>query len=144
MRWWKIAMIVFALAFCVAQFIRPERSNSPADPRASFENAAHPPPLVAGILARACGNCHSDRTVWPWYSKVAPVSWLVASDVSEGRGKLNLSRWTDYSPEKAASKLKAMCSEMRSGDMPPWYYRPVHPEAKLTAEDVAAVCAVAP
>ncbi len=129
--------------FGIAQFFQPERANPPSDPQASFEAVAHPPPEVTAVLQRACRDCHSNRTVWPWYSRIAPASWLVASDVAEGRGKLNFSRWDIYGPEMSQSRLRAVCGAMRSGEMPPWYYRPLHPEAKVTAEDIAAVCAAA-
>ncbi len=138
----KFAVLAIVAALAVSQFIRPERSNPPADPRSSFEAVARPPQHVAAVLRRSCGDCHSHETVWPWYSKVAPMSLLVASDVNEGRAKLNLSRWDIYSPEMSKIKAKAMCKEVQAGEMPPWYYRPMHRGSGLNAEEVAAVCAL--
>lgn len=130
--------------FAGAQLIQPERTNPPSDPAAAFAVLAKPSPEMAGLVKRACGNCHSNETTWPWYSRVAPVSWLVASDVNEGRAKLNFSEWNRYGPEASEIKLKQICKEVREGDMPPWYYRPAHPEARLTAEEAAVFCAPKP
>ena len=78
--------------------------------------------------------------MWPWYSNVAPLSWLVASDVAEGRGELNLSDWAKYDQKRAEGKLKKMCEEVHGGDMPLWYFLPLHPNAKLTAADKRTLC----
>jgi hypothetical protein len=132
---------IFVLLLLASQLVRPERTNPPADPAVSWEARARPPAAVAEVIGRACRDCHSNRTVWPWYSKIAPVSWLVASDVSEGRGKLNFSRWDIYSPEVTHAKSGQVCSEVRTGEMPPEIYVMMHPDAKLSAADIAALCA---
>jgi len=142
MRKWKIAVVGLVLALGVAQLIQPERTNPPADPQFSFAALVRPPERVTQILGRSCGDCHSSQTVWPWYSKVSPVSWLIAGDVTEGRSKLNFSQWNIYSPEMSRLRIKAVCAQVKSGDMPPWYYKPMHPGASLSAEDVAAICAL--
>jgi hypothetical protein len=81
------------------------------------------------LAKRACFNCHSNETVWPWYSRFAPVSWLVQSDVDEGRHHLNFSDWgrgrEGEEPEDISQVLK-------EGEMPPWFYLPLHPEARLS------------
>ncbi len=138
----KWGLGVLAGALIVAQFIRPERTNPPSDPSASFEAIAKPPQEVAAVLRRACGDCHSNQTVWPWYSRVAPVSWLVASDVKEGRAELNFSQWNTYSPETARKKLGKICEEVRDGEMPPMYYLPMHRDAKVTPAEASGICAL--
>jgi cytochrome c len=82
-----------------------------------------------------CGDCHSDNTRWPLYSKVAPVSWLVEHDVHEGRATLNLSRWESYSVEMQASLLSRIASEARSGQMPLKQYVQLHPEMRLSGPE---------
>lgn len=131
---------VLAAALIVAQFIQPERTNPPVDPSASFEAVAKPPREVASVIGRACRDCHSNETSWPWYSRVAPVSWLVAGDVKEGRAKLNFSQWNIYGPEMTRIKLGEICEEVRKGDMPPIYYLPMHPQSKVTPAEVSAIC----
>jgi heme-binding protein len=138
----KYGALALVLGVLIAQFIKVERTNPPLDPAASFEAVAKPTPEAAAVVGRACRDCHSNQTVWPWYSQIAPVSWLIASDVKEGRAKLNFSQWNIYSPEMTRIKLGQICEEVKKAEMPPAYYVPMHPEAKLTAADVSAVCAV--
>ena len=85
------------------------------------------PPETASLFHRACYDCHSDQTKWPWYSNVAPVSWLVRRDVNGGRRHLNFSRWNE--PQRHA---KDVANEVKQGDMPPWFYLPMHPNARLS------------
>ena len=132
-----------ALGVVVAQFFQPEFSNPPADPAASFAAVAKPPHEVVAIVDRSCRDCHTNHTVWPWYSKISPMSWLIARDVKEGRARLNFSHWNIYSPEMSQLRLREACDEVRAGKMPLGLYLPLHPEAKLSAQDSAAFCAAA-
>ena len=79
------------------------------------------------LFRRACFDCHSNETKWPWYSHVAPVSWLLQRDVNGGRRHLNFSEWSG--PQRHA---KDVAGQVRQGDMPPWFYLPLHADAKLT------------
>lgn len=90
---------------------------------------------VAPLLRRACYDCHSYETGWPWYSRIAPVSWLVAHDVTEGREELDFSTWDVYRPAKRQKLLREIAEQVTEGEMPPWYYALVHPEARLTTEE---------
>jgi len=98
------------------------------------------PPEVAGILTRACQDCHSNQTVWPWYSRIAPVSWLTIHDVNEGRGELNFSEWSRYTARRQDRKLKEICEQVERGEMPMPIYTVTHPQAKLTASDRKTIC----
>ncbi len=95
------------------------------------------PAEVGSVLQRGCYDCHSNRTRWPWYAHVAPVSWLVAHDVSDGRRHLNFSTWDAYAgdPGTAAEKLRKLSKVTSKGSMPPWYYTMMHPRARLTRGD---------
>ena len=108
------------------QLVSFDRTNPPVT------GEVEAPAEVKALLSRACYDCHSNQSVWPWYSKVAPVSWLVHRDVTEGRKHLNFSTWTQVSPERKAKKLGEVVEELQDGEMPPWFYLPMHPEAKLT------------
>ena len=139
--WVKRAIPALLVLLAASQLIRPATVNPPIDSRQ--EIAAHLA-LNAGtqaILRRACDDCHSNRTVWPWYSYVAPVSWLVASDVNGGRRHMNFSQWGAYPPEKSAKLLDQICKEVHGGDMPPWQYLPMHRAAWLTQADRQEICA---
>lgn len=138
----RVLLALAAIALGI-QFVQPDRANPPSDPAASFEAVARPSPRAAAVTRRACQDCHSNRTVWPWYSRVAPMSWLVADDVKEGRAVLNLSEWNLLSPEVSQRRMRAMCKQASEGAMPLWQYRLLHSEAKLTSIDVSALCALA-
>ncbi len=84
-------------------------------------------PATRALIHRACFDCHSNETVWPWYSNFAPVSWLLQRDVNEGRSHLNFTQWN--LPQKHA---KDVAAEVKQGDMPPWFYLPMHQGARLT------------
>src|ERR1051326_2787898 len=87
------------------------------------------------ILQRACQNCHSLQTKWPWYSHVAPVSWLLARDVQQARLHMKLSRVREYSSDDRLRLLSAMASAVRNGEMPVQRYLRLHPEARLSDAD---------
>ena len=94
------------------------------------------PEEVLTIFRRACYDCHSNETVWPWYSYVAPVSWLVESDVEVGRGNVNFSEWNEYSEKLQFLKRYKIGEGVDEGEMPLWYYVPLHSEAKLSQADI--------
>ena len=77
---------------------------------------------AVSVLERSCRDCHSNETTWPWYSSVAPVSWLVARDVNEGRKELNISEFGTYEPKKQQHKLEEACTQVKEGEMPMWIY----------------------
>jgi hypothetical protein len=89
-------------------------------------------PAVLGVIERSCQNCHSDRTEWPWYSHIAPMSWLVESDVSQARSHMNLSRWDEYGLDEKRDILARVGAVVRSHQMPPARYTLIHANAKLS------------
>lgn len=132
----------FALAVAAAvvaiQFVpSPPRTNPPEG--RSIGHYVPLPLATSRLLGRACANCHSNRTHWPWYSRVAPFSWIVRSDVVNARQTMNFSEWTG-DRELALGLLSAACSEMKRGYMPPARYTLVHPEARLSVKDVDEFC----
>ena len=103
--------------------------------RGAILQGAHIDPATLGIIQRSCQNCHSEQTEWPWYSRIAPGSWLLERDVSQARSRFNLSRWTGYTPEQQASILSAIGVAARTGVMPPSRYTLLHPDARLSSEE---------
>jgi hypothetical protein len=89
-------------------------------------------PETLAIVQRACQNCHSQQTEWPWYSRVAPVSWLVARDVQQARAHMNLSRWQEYTTDDRLRLLSEIGSAVRTREMPVHRYVLLHPKARLT------------
>jgi Haem-binding domain len=136
----KLLKWVFMLCvtvFALLQFTNPARTNPPV--KNDFIAAVKPPPEITATLRGACYDCHSDETRWPWYSHVAPVSWLVAGDVNHGRRHLNLSEWPDENPMRAARKIEDMSDELGYQEMPPEKYALMHAAARLTAGQRSAL-----
>lgn len=94
--------------------------------------SANVPDPIRASLAQKCGDCHSNNTRWPLYSRIAPSSWLVEHDVSEGREHMNLSSWEQYSIDSRIDLLGKMGSQLRQGNMPLKQYLLLHPEARLS------------
>src|ERR1700722_20010540 len=106
MKLWVKRSVLGILAFLVvAQLIRPATVNPPIDPLLEITSHLTVDPTVQSTFDRSCNDCHSNRTIWPWYSHVAPMSWLVASDVKDGRRHVNFSEWGSYPAEKRAKLL---------------------------------------
>lgn len=129
MKKWKLILPVVLGVFVVLQFFSAVPGNPPVSK--DFIAATMPPASVAASVRAACYDCHSHETKWPWYSRVAPVSWLIASDVNEGREHLNFSNW----PEEAASaakRLDRINEVLDYREMPPKKYTLIHTDARLT------------
>lgn len=122
----RLLILGIAGSFVAIQLIPVDRSNPP------IESEILASPEVRMILRRSCYDCHSNETIWPWYSKVAPVSWLVASDVHEGREELNFSTWGRYNRDQQVKKLKETWEEILEGEMPPWNYLLTHKDATIS------------
>lgn len=137
--WLKIFAVVCGAVVVLVQFARPERTNPPIVRAHTAEAALAMPPGVASALERACYDCHSNETRWPWYSNVAPVSWYIARDVAEGRRHLNFSEWTRYNDREAGARLAYISWSVQNGTMPLPNYVRLHPEARLSDEEIRAI-----
>jgi hypothetical protein len=111
------------LAFIAIQLVPVSRTNPPIKSQPKWDS-----PQTEALARRACFDCHSNETKWPWYSYIAPVSWSVADHVTEGRKKFNMSEWEPGDGDEAAK-------EVEEGGMPLSQYLLAHPEARLTAEE---------
>lgn len=136
----KVLVVVIVCLFAAAQFKRPARTNPLIDHSQAIEAHTQMKPEVASILERSCNDCHSNRTAWPWYTNVAPVSWFVTEHVDDGREEMNFSEWGLYNRRTRETRLQAICEEVESGAMPLSSYLPLHPHAKLSPEDKKALC----
>ncbi len=135
----KRAGVFFAIVVAAAQLIRPDHTNPLTDPRRTIQAQM---PAVGAILDRSCRDCHSNATVWPAAAQIAPLSWLMARGVSEGRKAVNFSEWTAYRPDVQRLLLSASCDDAKAGKMP-GPYTWVRSETKLSAEDIETICAAA-
>ena len=123
--------VVLGVLLLAAQFVPLDRTNPPV------EQDIETPVDVKAVLRRACYDCHSNETVWPWYSRVAPASFLVVHDVDEGREHLNFSTWNRLTEAERTHALEEIREEVESGGMPLPVYLPLHPEARLSDEERA-------
>jgi hypothetical protein len=142
-RIWKALrwlLLIGVCLFAIAQFIRPAKTNPASEPSLAIESQIQLEPKVAAILNRACIDCHTNKTRWPWYAHVAPVSWFVIDHVNHGRSHLNFSEWGNYDKNEQRDLLGQTCIEVKGGMMPLSSYTPMHPDSKLTVDDVMAIC----
>jgi hypothetical protein len=126
----KILKWMLAVAVLI-QFVPfgRDRTNPPSTKEPAWDS-----PATRELVRRACFDCHSNETKWRWYSSVAPVSWLTQSDVNGGRRHLNFTEW-----DKPQPHAKDIAEIMTAGEMPPWFYLPMHPDARLTDAEKAAL-----
>lgn len=131
----RVGQILGALVamLVLAQLKRPDHTNPPVT------GEIEAPAEVKALLKRACFDCHSNETVWPWYSNVAPVSWVVSHHVDEGRRELNFSEWKSYSVKKQAHKMEEADEQIGEGEMPMGGYVALHAQAKLTDAEKTAL-----
>jgi hypothetical protein len=139
-RRFKAIAAAVILLLAAIQFIPAGDRNPVVDPSRTIYATEPVPTGVRTILESSCKNCHSNETNWPWYSYIAPISWVVGRDVRQGRSHMNFSEWAGYSPQKREEKLEEICEQIMNGDMPDGKYTLVHRNARLTEPQRAAVC----
>ncbi len=134
MKIFKVIIVVLFVALIIIQFLPKDLpeiiSKNEGDILAKVSMA----PEVSQILKASCYDCHSNETKYPWYSYVAPVSWLVGNDVKEGRDELNFSEWTAYPKRRMVKKLEDIKEEVGKGDMPLPIYTLIHTKTKLSVQ----------
>jgi hypothetical protein len=128
----KKLVVLLIVALIGIQFIPVERTNPPV----LYDIDA--PANVKTILKKACYDCHSNETEWAWYTQIAPLSFLTVKDVNEGRENLNFSEWGKFAMKSDQVKDE-IWEEVREEQMPPWMYRVVHSDAKLSQEEKDAL-----
>lgn len=125
----KKALLIFFVIFVVMQFIRPEQKNT----KIVKELEIVAKPEVMNLFKTSCYDCHSNKTNWPWYSQVAPFSWVITSHVNDGRSALNFTQWNNYDKQKQEEKLRSIYKKVYAA-MPLKSYTSFHEEADLTKE----------
>jgi hypothetical protein len=124
-------VFIGGVVFVALQFVPYGRDHTNPPVTAPVEwDSARTEELVRG----SCYDCHSNETDWPWYSNVAPGSWLQQRDVENGRERLNFSEW-EFTPEQAVAILPTLEFVVESGEMPPWRYFLTHPGARLSDDE---------
>lgn len=136
----KQATIAFVVLVAAAQFVRPHETIRPTDERRTIQAQVGTGSGLVAVLDRACSDCHSNRTVSRWYTQIAPISWLMAYGVAQGRKAVNFSEWAAYPPERQRQLLIQSCQEVSQGRMP-GAYALLRPEVRLSPRDLETICA---
>jgi hypothetical protein len=140
----RVRKVLLALAvFLVGiQIVQPSRTNPPVSPSRTLPAHVKVPEEVYIALIRSCGDCHSDQTRWPWYSRVAPLSWVITDDVNEGRRNMNFEDWEALGDGKQANdRLIDICREIKQKGMPLFSYRLFHGRTGLSTREISSICA---
>ena len=138
----KQAAVAIFIVFAAAQLVRPERANPPIDASRTIQAHVGTASGLVAVLDRSCSDCHSNGTTWRWYTQIAPLSWVMAYSVKQGRRVVNFSEWTAYPPEQQRGLLDASCQAVSQGKMP-GAYSVLRPQTRLSAQDIATICAAA-
>jgi hypothetical protein len=131
---WAILIVLV-----VIQFIRPEKNQSTQISANDISKHYEVPAHVQDILKRACNDCHSNNTLYPWYSNIQPMAWWLQHHVNEGKRELNFSEFASYQPKRQHHKLKECIDQVKNGEMPLDSYTWMHKDAKLTKEEKEAL-----
>ena len=140
-RFLRRLLIISIVLFGAIQLIRPSRTNPAIDESVTLQARTQVPPEVNAVLERSCNDCHSNKTVWPWYSAIAPFSWYLVHDVNEGRAELSFSNWGRYPAKRTVRKLQEICEQIGNNAMPLKAYVLLHPDAKLSDAEKKLLCA---
>jgi len=124
-------LAVLGAALLAMQAVPVDRENPPV------ESEIPAPEEVREILERACYDCHSNQSRWPWYGYVAPASWLVEYDIEEARDHMNFSVWDSYDEDEQVDMIEEAWEAVLDEEMPPFFYLPLHPSARLNESDRA-------
>src|SRR5579864_8652313 len=130
-----VGLMVAAVVAIGSSLLHPFGATETLGSHEAILREAQIEPETLALFERACQNCHSERTEWPWYSHVAPMSWLIARDVQQARSHMNLSHWQEYSTDERLGLLSEIGSAVRNREMPKQRYLLLHPEARLTDQE---------
>lgn len=137
--WLIIIGIIIALLILI-QFFQPRKNDSIANPQNDIVFQFDMPSSVKKSLVNACYDCHSDKTKYPLYGKIAPASWLLAKHIRDGKEHLNFSHWADYDKKTRIKLLTSICDEITSGEMPLKGYVFMHSKAVLNEKQIEEIC----
>lgn len=136
----QVVVIVLFAAFILIQFFRPGLTNPPVVKGETLQDSTQIPENVNALLNRSCNDCHSNETVYPWYSKIQPAAWFLRDHIDEGRREMNFSVWNTYETRKKLRKLEEVCEQIQSKEMPLPSYLWMHGDAELSDEEIKIIC----
>lgn len=135
MKWVKKIMLILLIVLVVIQIFQPARNNSSEMLKTDISKTVIVPENIQHILKVSCYDCHSNNTNYPWYSKIQPFGWLLASHIKNGKAELNFSDFGSYSARRQSSKLNEILNSVRDDKMPLNSYTMVHKDARLSNDE---------
>ncbi|HRI02969.1 MAG TPA: heme-binding domain-containing protein [Pyrinomonadaceae bacterium] len=136
----KIAALALAIIFVAIQFFQIDKTEEQTDAKEMLEASVRVGPDVSMILSKSCNDCHSNKTVYPWYANVQPFGWFLKSHIDDGKRHLNFSVWNTYADKKKSKKLEEICEQVESKEMPLPSYLWIHRDAVLSDSDRKTLC----
>ncbi len=130
----KKILLPLAIIFIAIQFMQPAHNKSGQVLPTDFANVYTVPNNVQTILQNACYDCHSNNTIYPWYSNIQPMAWMMAKHIKDGKEKLNFSEFGNNSSRKQISKLKEIANQIKDNEMPISSYKLMHKNANLSKD----------
>lgn len=128
----KKFLVVLLVAFIIIQFFPIDKSTPPIDKGMDFLSIKNTPEPIAKIITTSCYDCHSNESKYPWYSNIAPASWLLQNHIKEGRKHLNFSTFAMYEPKRQIKKMEECVEMIEKHEMPLESYYIGHQDAKIT------------
>jgi hypothetical protein len=137
---WIIIIVSLFFIFIVIQFFPPKKNDNLVNPQNDIVFKLDIPIPVKKKIVDACYDCHSNKTAYPFYNNIAPVSWMLAHDVKEGKGHLNFSEWANYDRKTQIKLLGKICDEIKAGEMPLKSYVFMHSRAVINPKELEEIC----
>jgi hypothetical protein len=137
---WIIIIVSFFFIFVAIQFFPPKKNDNLVNPQNDIVFKLEIPAPVKKKIVDACYDCHSNKTVYPFYNNIAPVSWMLARDIKEGKGHLNFSEWANYDRKTQIKLLTKICDEIKAGEMPLKSYVFFHSRAIINPKELEEIC----
>ncbi|MEP6944460.1 MAG: heme-binding domain-containing protein [Acidobacteriota bacterium] len=136
----KIILVVLVVALIIVQFFGIDKSNAAIVQADTLEAAVTVPDNVEAILTRSCNNCHTNKTVYPWYASIQPVGWFLQNHINDGRKDLNFSQFNTYTGKKKVKRLEGACELVQKKEMPLPSYLWIHRDAVMSDADIQTLC----
>ena len=138
---WKLVLLILGGIFIILQFIRPDYNNGELKGENDIYHLVDVPDDVNSILTKACFDCHSNHTEYPWYTQIQPIGWWINNHVEDGNEELNFSEFASMKTKGQLHKLHECVEMLEGGEMPLDSYTWIHKDAKLTPEEKEKVIA---
>lgn len=135
MKPWKKILIILLAIFIIVQFIRPDKNVSAGTTSNDIASVYPMDPELKDIFQKACYDCHSNQTNYPWYNQIQPFGWWLQNHIKEGKKELNFQEFGTYTLARQYKKLEETIKQVKDGEMPMPSYLWMHPEARLTAQE---------